>query len=83
MEENVEKKETKETGGLSRREFLRDASLAVAGTAAGAAMAACNPAPAAPPAGQPVPTTAPTPAVSGAVTPPRESSSRHLNRKRR
>ncbi len=58
--------EPEEAGGLSRREFLRDAGLAVAGTAAGAALVACSATPTAAPTKAPAaaspaapPTTAP------------------------
>lgn len=61
-EKNNEMEQEQKPSGLSRREFLRDAGLAVAGTAAGAALAACN-APAAPQAPQAA-TAAPKPAAT-------------------
>jgi hypothetical protein len=66
QEEKQEMEQEQKASGLSRREFLRDAGLAVAGTAAGAAMVACNAQPAAVAPQAPAATIPPAPATKAA-----------------
>ncbi len=69
QDKKPEMEQEEKTSGLSRREFLRDAGLAVAGTAAGAALAACNAPAAAPQAPTAVPKAAATPVPAQAQAP--------------